>query len=415
MMKILSLAYLAALIQYILSKPLTPNLKEKVTIEKLKHLPDMILHTSDTIVIDFNDFYFIKKSERADHYVQVQGMEGVINYKWLNKTNTDDWMLQISSKELTKKKHLQVNIDIFSKTIGRLEQMAEVFDLTFTPFRMNTNGRELSKEEDFIGYKNDFVFRFFKENAISKPKQLSIDGSHISSPNIKPVVECFDPQVECTMSKKIEAQKIDYPYDSNINPEETIFLNQNFAIVLHKDIESSDLILNVLYLDLESEVPSMKIVADSSIGSYKFLKVLTMENTNNHLIVCQHKSNKQDVLFIGLTLDSEDEEEIDIENINILLKPKDRLEVSDILTIGLKENTVLAFDRPSSKLDDGHFKQNGFLFDVNFKPFSVFYDEKNKMSIPDFLKIHRPKIEGYNPEYKLKNRNVCLEYDCDHY
>lgn len=70
--------------------------------------------------------------------------------------------------------------------------MTEMFFLTFTPYSKDDNGREVSKEEDFVGYKKDFEFRFFKENTLDQPRKLPIDGSHISSPNISPVIECDD-------------------------------------------------------------------------------------------------------------------------------------------------------------------------------------------------------------------------------
>lgn len=60
MMKIIKSALtLVSCIHNIYSTVQIHNLNESKAVDKLKHLPDMILHTSDTIVIDFNDFYKI--------------------------------------------------------------------------------------------------------------------------------------------------------------------------------------------------------------------------------------------------------------------------------------------------------------------------------------------------------------------
>jgi hypothetical protein len=182
--------------------------------------------------------------------------------------------------KVTSKTNLQVQIDIYNRESGLLENMSEQFDLTFTPYGHNSNGREVSKKEDFIGYKDNFVFRFFKENSVLEPKRLTIDGSHISSPNILPVVTCDDSEIEVTTAEKMTIQNLEYPYDGSINPSETVFLNSKYAAVFHKDIENGDLILNVMFMKLNTEATSMKIMADSSLGGYELIKVLSFEDEN---------------------------------------------------------------------------------------------------------------------------------------
>lgn len=121
-------------------------------------------------------------------------------------------------------------------------------------------------------------------------------------------------------------------------------------------MENKDLIMNVLYMELGVDIPNMKIVADSSLGNYKFFRALTMQS-HNHLVICQNNINKRDMLIIGISIDQNDHEEIEIQSINVnLINPEDEAEYfNSILTVGRSKNSIYLFDRPPTITKDNNF------------------------------------------------------------
>ena len=146
-------------------------------------MTDLLLHDSDIIVIDFRQYYLIPKELIEDTYIKLifnqSEIYDHIQFTWLNKTESEPIKLKMVCNKISDKITSIIDVHVISRsTEQQIKELEEEIKVTYLPLVKNPDGGELSKEEDFNGYKNNFLFRIFKEEGPTF-KFLPIDGTHI--------------------------------------------------------------------------------------------------------------------------------------------------------------------------------------------------------------------------------------------